>query len=636
MDQTLTSEEMARRVKSLEALIMHSQLATVQLSKENLITDINPAFSQVFGFERNEVIGKNIDYIVVSSEYREEAKTMTRQTMKGEMIRRITKREKKDGTLIDVEIFGGPLEAEGQILGAFAQYIDITEHEKMKKDLDVKEKRYRDLYENAPNAYFSVGPDAIILRCNERARDLLGYPEEELVGRPVLDLYADKPEGKQKAKQIFIKFRKGLPIIDEEMQMQKADGTTVWVSLTVNANRNAQGEIIESRSMLVDITKRKRAEYALHESEERYKQLVDYANDLIYRTDANGSFIFCNPIALKLMEYSENELMGKSYLGLIREDYRKDAEKCYGIQFVRNIPNTYYEFPAITKTGKEIWLGQNVQMLKEGDDVLGFQAVARDITDRMMAEEALRKASALETLTTVLENFIGDSLGNLLTPIYAQIELCKIKDSIIEIKSSLENIKKGLTKLLMGIRTYRKFFKAGESALGVIESVDVRATLDPLLGGKAMKTYGEEAFPIGPNVKLRYVYDPKQEGTLPLEGLPPVSGSEIAISTALQETLINAVESYDPQKGGEVMVSAKKVGHRLIIEIADKGRGMSRDEMEKSQLPFFKILGMKKSGRLGLGAYIARESAKYCEGDIQIESTKGVGTTASIILSIDD
>ena len=502
--------------------------------------------------------------------------------------------------------------------------------------LDEKEKRYRDLYENAPNAYFSVGPDAIIRRCNQRARDLLGYSEEKLVGRPVLDLYADTPEGKQKAKQIFIKFRKGLPVVDEEMQMQKSDGTPLWVSLTVNANRDAQGEIIESRSMVVDITKRKLAEDALHESEERYKQLVNYANDLIYRTDTNGNFTFCNPIALKLMEYSENELIGKRYLDLVSGDYRQDAERFYGIQFVKNIPNTYYEFPAITKNGKEIWIGQNVQLLKEGNEFLGFQAVARDITDRMMAEEALRKASALETLTTVLENFIGDSLGNLLTPIYAQIELCKIKDSIVEIKGSIENIKKGLTTLLMGIRTFRNFFNAGESTLGSIESVDIRAILDPMLSGKPLKTYGEELIPIDPNIELRFVYDPKKEDLLTLEGLPSVSGSELAISTALQETFINAVESYDPQKGGQVMVSARIADHNLILEIADQGRGMSSDEIEKSQLPFFKILGMKKSGRLGLGAYIALESLKYCGGDIHIESTKGVGTTASIILKIWD
>jgi len=272
----------------------------------------------------------------------------------------------------------------------------------------------------------------------------------------------------------------------------------------------------------------------------------------------------------------------------------------------------------------------------EGDKVVGFQAVARDITHRKMAEEALRKASNLETLTTVLENFISDSLGNLLTPIYTHIELCKIQDSVDRIKSSLEEITKGLTGLLTGINAYRRFSKLGEDSLGRISSVDIRSILGSLLSGQPLKTYGEEEFPIDPNVKLRFVFDPKKEGALSLEELPLVSGLEIALATALQETLINALESHDPQKGGEVMVSAKKADHNLIIEITDKGRGMSNDEKDKIQLPFFKILGMKKSGRLGLGAYIARESAKYCGGDIQIVSTKDDGTTASIILKMNN
>jgi len=400
------------------------------------------------------------------------------------------------------------------------------------------------------------------------------------------------------------------------------------------------GDLKETTTSIVDLNKeikeRKLAEAALRESEERYKHLVDNANDMIYRTDANGNFIFFNPISLRIMEYSEDELIGKNYIDLIRSDYRQDVEKFYGVQFVKNIPNTYYEFPAITKNEKEIWLGQNVQLITEREEILGFQAVARDITDRKMAEEALRKASNLETLTTVLENFISDSLGNLLTPIYTHIELCKMQDNIDRIKSSLGEITKGLTELLSGINAYRKFSKLSEDSLGSVSSVDIRSIIGPLLSGQPLKTYGEEEFSLDPNVKLRFVVDQKTEGSLALEELPSVSGTEIAISTALQETLINAVESYDPQKGGEVIVSAKKVDRNLIIEIADKGRGMSNDDRDKSQLPFFKILGMKTSGRLGLGAYIARELTKYCGGDIQIISTKGVGTTVSIILKVND
>jgi len=258
------------------------------------------------------------------------------------------------------------------------------------------------------------------------------------------------------------------------------------------------------------------------------------------------------------------------------------------------------------------------------------------ITERKKAAEVSRKAGALETLSTVLENFIGDSLSNLLTPIYGGIELCEIRDSIEQIKGELGNIKGGITKLLTGISAYRKFTKAGESSLGKISSVDISSILGPFLSGQPLKTYGGEEFPIDPKVKLQFTYNPKQKGSVSWEELPSVSGSKLAVATALQETLINAVESYDPKKGGDVVVSVKKEDHNLILEIADKGRGMSNEDRDKSQLPFFKVLGVKGSGRLGLGAYIALESAKYCGGDIHIKSREGVGTTASISFKVSD
>src|SRR6185436_11222175 len=99
-------------------------------------------------------------------------------------------------------------------------------------------------------------------------------------------------------------------------------------------------------------------------------------------TDANGCFTFVNPTTIHLMKYSESELLGRRFVEFIRPDCRKAADRFYGRQFIRKTRNTYYEFPAITKDGKEIWFGQNVQLHLDGDRVTGFQAVARDMTER--------------------------------------------------------------------------------------------------------------------------------------------------------------------------------------------------------------------------------------------------------------
>jgi len=140
---------------------------------------------------------------------------------------------------------------------------DITERKRAEEALRRSEAKFLDLYENAPCTYFSVGKDAIIRLCNRRAEELLGYTRDELIGKPVFELYADEPEGKEKAGKVFKRFLAGEPIADEELRMQKADGSVVWISLTVNGIRDSNGELVESRSMVMDITDRKRAELEL-------------------------------------------------------------------------------------------------------------------------------------------------------------------------------------------------------------------------------------------------------------------------------------------------------------------------------------------------------------------------------------
>jgi PAS domain S-box-containing protein len=136
------------------------------------------------------------------------------------------------------------------------------------------------------------------------------------------------------------------------------------------------------------------AEMAMRESEQRYRNIVNNAGDIIYRADAEGRFTLFNPTAVRLLKYSEAELLGQNYLDLVRPDHRKAAERFYGRQFIRKIPSTYFEVPVLARDGSALWIGQNVQIIVEGDRLVGFQAVARDTTERRRAEEALRKTNA--------------------------------------------------------------------------------------------------------------------------------------------------------------------------------------------------------------------------------------------------
>jgi len=146
-----------------------------------------------------------------------------------------------------------------QFLERVGVYIGEALHKFMAEEaLEESEKHYRDLYEEAPNAYFSVGADGYIKRANRSATELLGYSLDELIGRPVLDLYADTPTGKAKAQGVFQRFLAGEEIRDEELEMCRADGNKVWISLSVRSVRNKNGQVVTSRSVVVDITERKK------------------------------------------------------------------------------------------------------------------------------------------------------------------------------------------------------------------------------------------------------------------------------------------------------------------------------------------------------------------------------------------
>ena len=126
------------------------------------------------------------------------------------------------------------------------------------RDLKQREEQYRDLYEEAPDAYLSCGADGIIKRANRSAAELLGYSREELAGKPVSDLYADTPNGKAAAEGVFKRFLSGEEVRDQELEVRRADGTTVWVSLSVRPIRDKEGRVVASRSIMADITEHRK------------------------------------------------------------------------------------------------------------------------------------------------------------------------------------------------------------------------------------------------------------------------------------------------------------------------------------------------------------------------------------------
>ena len=158
----------------------------------------------------------------------------------------------------------GPLPAEPRRLSIFRIFATRAavelERLRVEKRLLESERRYRELYEEAPNAYVSIGADRRLLSVNHRATQLLGLSTTDLLDRPVLELFAETPSGRSRAERSLAASLAGEEVSGLELEMRRGDGRPLWVSVWMRPLRGADGRISAVHSIWVDITDRVLAE----------------------------------------------------------------------------------------------------------------------------------------------------------------------------------------------------------------------------------------------------------------------------------------------------------------------------------------------------------------------------------------
>jgi diguanylate cyclase (GGDEF)-like protein/PAS domain S-box-containing protein len=192
----------------------------------------------------------------------------------------------------------------------------------------------------------------------------------------------------------------------KQLESEKENVRKINEELEERVRQRTMDYQIINRALKKEVAGHKKAEEAVRSSEEKYRALVENANDLVFRTDKKGQFVFVNVSTVGVTGYDENELLGKSYLFLVRPDMHEEALQFFSRQIKNGIRNTYSEYPVVKKDGSEIWLGQNTQLIIEDGNVKGFQAVSRDVTERRRlerelkaSEERYRELSIVDDLT---------------------------------------------------------------------------------------------------------------------------------------------------------------------------------------------------------------------------------------------
>ena len=284
-----------------------------------------------------------------------------------------------------------------------------------KEELIKSEARFRSYFHLPMHGIAITSPDKGWIQVNDRICSIMGYSQDEIVRMTWSKM--THPDDLDVDLEQFNHLLSGdIEQYNMDKRFIRKDGEVVWTNLSVGCVRKSDGSVDHIIAVVEDITERKRAEVELQKSEERYRALVENASDIVFRTDEKGYFAFINPAALRISGYEEGEIIGKHYKMFVRPDMFKEAIAAFANQLINRIKNTYTEYPVLTKEGHEIWLGQNTQLIMKEDQVSGFQAVARDISERKRAEKELSDSE--KKYRTMLENiqdgyYEVDLLGNL-------------------------------------------------------------------------------------------------------------------------------------------------------------------------------------------------------------------------------
>jgi len=146
------SDEILRQKLFYEALVENSPIAIATLDQNHRVVSINPAFTEIFGYRMDEIMGTNLDDLVSDPANKQEAYNITKDVLAGKTMHKFGKRRRKDGTLVDVEILGEPIEINGKRIGVLGLYRDITVEIIAKEDLRASEERFRRMFEDSPVA----------------------------------------------------------------------------------------------------------------------------------------------------------------------------------------------------------------------------------------------------------------------------------------------------------------------------------------------------------------------------------------------------------------------------------------------------------------------------------------------------
>ena len=292
----------------------------------------------------------------------------------------------KDGRELWVNAICKKIDYEGRAAGLVA-FRDVTDRKRAEERLLASQERNRLLIENANEAIVVI-QDEVLKFANPMAEEIFGCTAQELILKPMADMI--HPEDRQAAmEQHFKRLNgEGVPHIYQFRLVDKA-GNIKWVEL--NGVLLTWGERPADLCFARDITQRKLAEEALHQSEERFRNLVENTSDWVWEVNTSGTYTYVGPRVREILGYDPEDVLGKTPFHFMTAQESARVAGIFESCITTKKPFAFVENICLHKDGHTVFIEKSaVPFFDDAGNVCGYRGIDRDITERKRAEEQLQ------------------------------------------------------------------------------------------------------------------------------------------------------------------------------------------------------------------------------------------------------
>jgi two-component system, sensor histidine kinase and response regulator len=466
-----------------------------------------------------------------------------------------------------------------------------------------------------------------ILDANDSALALYGYAHDQLCSMALVDLFA--PDERRQSAELMLELRRPINTIGPFVQ-RSSNGQDLVVSM-ISYAYNYEG--VDTRIVMIqDETARQVAEEALKASEERFRELFENANDVIFLHDLKGKLLAINRAAEYLTGYARAEVLGHSFDQLVAPEARHQTQDSVRAH-LGGSPTQHFELPIVSKYGNRRFLEVSTRILYRRGQPVAVQGIGRDITDRKQAQQRLeesarelqRKNEELSTAlklareaTQLKEQFLANTSHELRTPmngILGMVHLLlgtELNEDQTEYAQAVDQCANDLLTIINDILDVSQI-ESGRMAIeeGGYDLAESLRTVIRLLKLRA----------VAKGLALTYEIDPR----LPQQ----VSGDSVRIRQVLTNLIANAIKFTS---SGSVHVRLGGIGDedRFRCEVEDTGIGVSDAARDRIFEAFVQADGTtrRRFGGTGLGLTISKQLVELMGGRIgTYNNESGTGST---------